>query len=389
MDSFSQSMNFEFSTADRIIFGKGERFQAVEIVRELGNNLLVVTGSNPHRADWLFRRLDSAGLHYHNASVTGEPDIDTISQITAQARLKKSNVLIAHGGGSVIDTAKAVAALATNSGNIFDYLEVIGNGNPLQERPLPLIALPTTAGTGSEVTRNAVVASRQHRVKVSLRHRWMIPDVAIVDPELTLTVPPQVTAGSGLDALTQLIEAYTTRLNNPLVDGICREGIRCAARSLKTAFRHGSDLEARTNMCLASLFGGLALANAKLGAVHGFAGPIGGLFDAPHGKICARLLPFVITANIRALESRQPDSVFLKRYAEVDRIITVETGTSGLNEWLGDLYQELPIRALKYYGITDTDIPLIIEKARKSSSMQGNPIELNQTEMSDILTRSL
>lgn len=389
MVSLNKSMNFEFATANRIIFGNGKRFQAVESVRKFAKNILVVTGSNPHRADWLFRQLDSASLHYHIASVTNEPDINIVSQITEKVRLEKSDALMAIGGGSVIDTAKAVAALANNPDDIFNYLEVIGNGNPLQKKPLPLIALPTTAGTGSEVTRNAVLASRQHQIKVSLRHRWMIPDVAIVDPELTLTVPPAVTASSGLDALTQLIEAFITKYHNPLVDGICREGIRRAASSLQIALRNGSDLHARGNMCLASLFGGLALANAKLGAVHGFAGPIGGLFNAPHGMICARLLPLVIHTNITALKSRRPDSSLLKRYAEVDRIITAETGTAGLSEWLGDLYQELPIRPLRFYGMTSTDIPLIIEKARKSSSMQGNPIELNQSELTDILTQAL
>ena len=231
-------------------------------------------------------------------------------------------MVIGLGGGSAIDTGKAIAALLTNPGDPLDYLEVIGRGQALQQTPLPYIAIPTTAGTGSEVTRNAVLASHEHHVKVSLRSPLMLPRVAIVDPELTYSLPPAITASTGLDALTQLIEPYTCNSPNPMIDAICREGMQRAARSLKRAYQNGSDAAAREDMSIAALFGGMALANAKLGAVHGFAGPLGGLFPAPHGMICARLLPFVVEANVRALQMREPDSPVLKRYDEVAQLLT-------------------------------------------------------------------
>lgn len=210
-------------------------------------------------------------------------------------------MVIGLGGGSVLDAGKAIAALVTNLGNVFDYLEVIGKGQPLVNAPLPFIAIPTTAGTGTEVTRNAVLGSPAHGVKVSLRSPMMLPSLAIVDPELTYGLPPEITASSGLDALTQLIEPFVSVKANPMTDAICREGIRHAAKSLRTVYHNGADASAREGMSLASLFGGLALANAALGAVHGFAGPLGGMLNAPHGAICAKLLPLVMEVNIKVL----------------------------------------------------------------------------------------
>ncbi len=242
--------------------------------------------------------------------------------------LHEADLVVGMGGGSVIDAAKAIAALLTNPGDPLDYLEVIGRGLPLANACAPMMAIPTTAGTGAEVTRNAVLASPAHRVKVSLRSASMLPDVAIVDPELTLSMPPAVTAATGLDALTQCLEPFVSHLATPLTDGFCREGLARAARSLRRAYHHGSDVAARRDMALASLCGGLALANAKLGAVHGFAGPIGGMFDAPHGAVCARLLPLVMTANVRALEERSPNSPALVRYAEVAKIVTGDADAS-------------------------------------------------------------
>ena len=234
------------------------------------------------------------------------------------------DLIIGLGGGSAIDTGKAIAALLTNAGDPLDYLEVIGRGQALTDAPAPFIAIPTTAGTGAEVTRNAVLASPEHRVKVSLRSPLMLPRVALVDPELTYGLPPAITASTGLDALTQLIEPFVSIRANPLTDAICRDGMRRAARSLRRAYEEGTMLPpART--WPASLFGGLALANAGLGAVHGFAGPLGGLFPAPHGVICARLLPLIVEANVRALQERKPNTSVLQRYAEVARLTADRT----------------------------------------------------------------
>jgi alcohol dehydrogenase class IV len=300
-------------------------------------------------------------------------------------------MVIGLGGGSVIDTGKAIAALVTNPGDVLDYLEVIGKGHPLINSPLPYIAIPTTAGTGSEVTRNAVIEAPEQNVKVSLRSPLMLPRLALVDPELTYDLPPAITASSGLDALTQLIEPFVSIKANPMTDAICREGMYHAARSLQRAYQDGGDNEARQSMSLASLFGGMALANATLGAVHGFAGPLGGMLHAPHGKVCARLLPLVMQANIAALESRQPEHPALSRYAELARILTGEATATALDGviWTGELVERLGIPGLSDFGLRTTQFPEALEKTMKASSFKGNPIALNENELREILEKAL
>jgi len=255
--------------------------------------------------------------------------------------------------------------------------------------------VPTTAGTGTEVTRNAVLASPEHRVKVSLRSPLMLPRLALVDPELTHTLPPPVTASTGLDALTQVVEPFVSHRANPLTDAICREGMRRAARSLRRAYESagepGDDAAAREDMALTSLFGGLALANAKLGAAHGFAGPLGGMFPAPHGAVCGRLLPHVVAINVRALQERLPESAALHRYDEVAQILTGNgsaTADDGV-AWVQELCDALEVPPLAAYGVTEEDFPALIEKGSVSSSMQGNPIQLTPDEMWEILARAL
>jgi alcohol dehydrogenase class IV len=278
----------------------------------------------------------------------------------------------------------------TNPGEPLDYLEVIGHGQPLIHASAPYIAVPTTAGTGSEVTRNAVLASPQHRVKVSLRSPLMLPRIAVVDPELTHSVPPDVTASTGLDALTQVLEPYVSNQANPMTDAICREGLKRAAASLRRAYEDGQDATAREDMALVSLFGGLALANAKLGAAHGFAGPLGGLFPAPHGVICARLLPHVIEANVNALLTRMPNSPVLARYDEIAQILTGKAtarATDGVL-WVQDLCQSLSVPPLSDFGLREADFPTVVEKAGKASSMKGNPILLQDAELTNILRRA-
>jgi alcohol dehydrogenase class IV len=299
--------------------------------------------------------------------------------------------VVGFGGGSVIDAAKAIAALLTNASPLLDYLEVIGRAQPLAQPSAPCIAIPTTAGTGAEVTRNSVLASAQHRVKVSLRSPHMLPKVAIVDPELTYGLPPEITASTGLDALTQLIEPYVSPRANPMTDALCVEGIRRAARSLRRAVKNGKDPSAREDMSLASLFGGLALANAGLGAVHGFAGPIGGMFPAPHGAICAALLPHVIEANLAALRARIPASNALHRYDEIARLVTErpQATANDLVNWTHELVTSLPIRSLSAYGITRDDFPAIVVAAERASSMKANPLPLTYDELSRVLSAAL
>ena len=315
-------MSFEFSTAARIIFGPGIVVQIGALARELGRHALVTTGLDPAQGERVLVSLAAAGVDYVTLVVSGEPTTDLARQGAQLARESGCDLVIGLGGGSAIDAAKAVAALAANGGDPLDYLEVVGRGRSLTQPSLPCIAIPTTAGTGAEVTRNAVLASPEHGIKASLRSETMLPRLALVDPELTYSLPAAVTASTGLDALTQLIEPFTSSKANPLTDALCREGMMRAARSLRTAYEDGRDAVAREDMAHASLFGGLALANAGLGVVHGFAGPVGGAFHAPHGAVCAAFLPHVMAVNARALRTRQPGSAALARYDEIARILT-------------------------------------------------------------------
>jgi alcohol dehydrogenase class IV len=384
-------MKFEFATANRIIFGAGTSQQIAEYAQGFGKRPLLVTGKNSSRAQFAAQKLEASGFTVTTFAITSEPSTDIVLEGVTLAREQACDFVIGIGGGSVIDGAKAIAALLTNEGEPLDYLEVVGKGQPLQNEPAPYIALPTTAGTGAEVTRNAVLTVPEHRVKVSLRSALMLPDIAIVDPELTYSIPPMVTAVTGLDALTQVIEPYVSHLANPLTDALCREGIRRAGQSLRRAYENGSDHDARKDMALASLMGGLALANAKLGAVHGFAGPLGGMFSAPHGALCARLLPYTMATNIHALQTRQPENPALHRYTEIARILTGDASATVQDgvHWLQSLCTDLQIPGLTAYGITSNDFPSVIDKSKNASSMKGNPIQLTETELTYILEQAL
>ncbi len=300
-----------------------------------------------------------------------------------------ADVLVAVGGGSVIDLAKAIAVLVANGGDPLDYAEVIGDGKPLRPRSLPVVAVPTTAGTGSEVTSNAVLASRDDQVKVSLRSPVMLPRVAIVDPELTLSCPASVTVSSGLDALTQCLEPYTSRFANPLTDGFALEGMQRAGRSLEVVAIDGDHLEARIDMSLCSLLGGLSLANAKLGAVHGFAGPLGGMMGAPHGAICGALLPATVATNIAALRGRDPDNPALAKYTRAAEVLCDAPVAEAIEEWVLELVRVLDVPGLGELGLTKDRIDEACEKAARASSMKGNPIELTDDELHFICEASM
>jgi alcohol dehydrogenase class IV len=384
-------MRFEFATATRVIFGPGVLREVGPLARRFAPRALVVTGANPRRAEPLLSLLREYGVAAITFPVPGEPEIETVQQGVALAKQENCGVVISFGGGSALDAGKAIAAMLSNTGELLDYLEVIGRGKALAEPSAPFIAIPTTAGTGSEVTRNAVLASRAQGVKVSLRSPFMLPRVAVVDPELTYDLPPAVTASTGLDALTQLIEPYVCSRANPITDALCVEGIRRAARSLRAAFADGRNAAARTDMAVASLLGGLALANAGLGAAHGFAGPIGGQFPAPHGAVCAALLPQVMEANLRALRQRQPAAETLRRYEEVARLLTgsaTTTAEPGV-EWVRKLVADLGIPSLGHYGLKPEHMAELVEKASQASSMKANPIVLTRDELAGILQRAL
>ena len=375
---------FEFATAARILFGEGTLRQVPAAAASFGRRALLVTGASPDRAAAFQSALEAARVSTVPFSVPGEPTLDLI-----RSAPRDCDFVVAFGGGSVLDAAKAIAALLTNPGDPLDYLEVIGLGHPLRAPAAPCIAIPTTAGTGSEVTRNAVLASPEHRVKASLRSPSMLPRLAVVDPELTYHLPPAITASTGLDALTQLIEPYVSVRANPLTDQFCVEGMRRAAAALPRAWENGGDRAARCDMAWASLLGGMALANAGLGAVHGFAAPLGGMFPAPHGAVCAALLPHVMAVNIRALRARAPGQ--LQRYDEVARLISGRpqaTAPDGVT-WIANLCLKLEIPPLRTYGLAPGDLPVLVEKAAQASSMKANPIVLTGEELSEIISRAL
>jgi len=384
-------MEFEFATATRIVFGQGKINKIGELVEGMGQRALIVLGVDEPIAGGLLDLLNDSCIDYLVLSVHSEPTIEFIQNGLQIARRENCDFVISFGGGSAIDTGKAISALITNTGDVLYYLEVIGKSQALIKTPVPFVSIPTTAGTGSEVTRNAVLGSLEHRVKVSLRSPLILPRLALIDPELTLSLPPSITAFTGLDAITQVIEPFVSTHANPLTDAICREGLKYAAKSLEIAYFKGDDIRAREGMSLTSLFGGLALANAKLGAVHGFAGPFGGMYHSPHGAVCARLLPFVMGVNVRALRERQPESAALGRYDEVAQIL-VDSPDAVADDgvrWVEEICSRLKIPPLSKYGLQTNDFQDLIGKARLASSMQGNPIQLNDYEMEAVLEEAI
>src|SRR5687767_2802799 len=383
--------SFEFATADRIIFGAGKLNELGKQIEGRAKRLLLVRGHSSDAIPRVREILSAHEIPYTEFQIHGEPTVEVVREGMKAAH--ECDMVIGLGGGSVLDAGKAIAALLTNPDDIFDYLEVVGKGQPLVHAPLPYIAIPTTAGTGSEVTRNAVIESTEQKVKVSLRSPLMLPHIALVDPELTYNLSPAITASSGLDALTQLIEPFVSMKANPMTDTICREGIHHAARSLRRAYENGADKGAREGMSLASLFGGLALANAALGAAHGFAGPLGGMLHAPHGALCARFLPLVMEANIKALEMRQPEHPALGRYVEIARILTGEPEATPYDgvKWTSDLVNDLKIPRLSAYGMKPEDFALreAVQKTQKANSFKGNPIVLSEMELTEIVEKAL
>ncbi len=393
---------FEFATAARIVAGAGRAAELPGVLAGLGSRVLVCTGADPARHDRLLAGLARPAQVF---PVAGEPTVELARDAVAAAREHGADVVAAIGGGSVIDTGKAVAMLLGNGGDPLDYLEVVGAGQKITQPAVPFVAVPTTAGTGAEVTANAVLAVPEHRLKASLRSPMMIPRVALVDPELTVSCPPSVTAAGGLDALTQCLEPFVSVRANPLTDGLAREGLRRAGSGLRAAYADGGDLAARADMSVCALLGGMALANAKLGAVHGLAGVIGGTADVPHGLACAALLAPVIEANVTALQAQGtgpaggqgtgpaggqgPD--VLDRYAEAARLLTGMPGASiadGL-AWIRETLVLLDVPGLAVFGFGAGHADDVAAKALTSSSMQGNPVTLSHADLKAILLQAL
>lgn len=313
----------DFSTSRRIIFGPGKLNQLQELLNGLDiKYALFVQKKGLQAVDEIHTALDDMKIESLDCETSGEPDINRIDQIAREARQHNCDCVIGLGGGSVLDTGKAVSAMATNPGKLLDYLEVVGKGNPLTKPALPYLAIPTTAGTGSEVTKNAVISVPEKNVKVSMRDNSLLPLIALVDPQLTYQLPKDITAFTGMDALTQVIEPYLSKASNSMVDLFCSDAIPRAGQFLLRAYQNGEDKEARDNMSWVSLMGGLSLANAKLGAVHGLAGPIGGMFSISHGLICASILSAVMKVNLALLKTENSDKDKLKRFDKVAQWLT-------------------------------------------------------------------
>lgn len=388
-------MSFELATATRVAFGPGSAAQVPEALRGMGaRRALLVTGKGADRAAALREAVEKGGVALVPFAVAGEPTLDVARAGTALAVGERCDAVLAIGGGSALDCAKAVAALATNRGDPLDYLEVVGRGLALARPSLPFVAVPSTAGTGSEVTRNAVLTDPTTRVKASLRSAHMLPRLAVVDPDLLRGASADLVAGCGLDALAQNVEPFLSGRANPITDALAREGIRRSARSLRRVVEAGVDqvaLEAREDLALTSLCGGLCLANAGLGAVHGFAAPVGGMFAAPHGAVCGALLAPVLEVNLRALRERAPAHPALERMRELAVLLTGR-GHASAEEgvtWVRELVRALGVPGLARWGVKEADVPALVERAKEASSMKGNPIPLEDAELARIALQAI
>ena len=379
-------MSFEFATATRIIFGRGVTSQLPALASSLGQKVLVVTGRNPSRFSGILTALDQAGLNPVTYPVLTEPTVDDVRRGASIALQKGANVIIGLGGGSAVDAGKAIAAMARQPHDLLHYLEIVGKGQALDEESLPYIAVPTTAGTGAEVTRNAVLVSPEHGVKASLRHPSMFPLIALVDPELARDCPPAVTAASGMDALIQCLEAFVSCRAQPMTDILCIEGIRRAVRSLEKAVINGQDLDAREDMALAAMYSGMALANAGLGVIHGIAAPVGGSYKARHGAICAALFAPAWKVNWAAIQKANQVAAKAKFQAAAKLLLTDDQATpEGVTDYLRKLTHRLKIPSLSSHGIQDSELEDIATKAAKASSMKGNPVPLTHEDILQIL----
>lgn len=384
-------MEFSFSTANTIHFGNGISRSLSSFLPSGTDKAFVVTGSSRERQKAVFDLLEKNGVELEFYAIEREPTIDDMIEAVNAARRFAPKIVIGIGGGSVLDSGKVVAALLQNQGELMDYLEVVGKGRSLQYPSLPYMAIPTTAGTGSEVTANSVLSVPDARVKVSLRSPYMLPHWAVVDPELTYELPQSIAAYTSMDAFIQCLEAYLSKNASPITDGIALEGITRAARSIRKACRGLLDRDSKSDMCVASLCSGIALANAKLGAIHGFAGPIGGMIDAPHGALCASLLLPVVRTNFEIMARREPEGSLARKFDSVARAVTLNPVAKGnyAIAWIESLVNDLPLASLKELGFSKEQIPEAVEKAARSSSMKGNPIELERADLREILEDSL
>lgn len=376
---------FQFMTSTRIIFGEGALQSSLSVLNQFGYSVLLVTSKNLSRASPVIEYLKSQRMRYQHVAIQGEPNITMVEETALVGRKFRPDMVVAIGGGSVLDMGKALAAIIPNQGDVYDYVEVVGRNVPLKSKPLPFIAIPTTASTGSEVTRNAVLRSGQDRVKVSLRSPEMLADVAIVDPTLTYGTDKATSARGALDAFTHLMEAYVCGQPNPLTDMICEEGLRRLSRSI-LAGCVDDDHAARADLSFAAMLGGMAITNAKLGAAHGLASALGGKLNAPHSIITARLAPYVMTENIIAAQRAGREDV-LERYAKIASIMSGRVNACREDSvlWVNMMLDKLEVPKLKQFGVCTTPFESVAEDALKSVAIRGNPLPLTKARLTYIL----
>jgi len=391
-------MAFAFYSVPQVVFGVGEFRRAGEIAAGLGRVAFIIYNGSAVQAEKLVELLKAADVASSLYRQRGEPVVSGIDQAVEEARRAGCDVLIGLGGGSAIDAAKAVAALLANGGLASDYMEVVGKGQKINKAAMPWIAIPTTAGTGAEATRNAVIGLPDKNFKASIRNELLLPRVALVDPQLGVEVPPEVTARSGMDALCQLIESYTSTGASAMTDALALQGIPLAGVALPRAFHDGGDLAARQDMALAALFSGMTLTNAGLGAVHGFAAPIGANFPAPHGAVCAALLAPIMRANVTALlehADKPASQPTLRRYAQIGRLLAHrpeldDTSAYQYGIWkIEAMVEELAIPKLSRFGLKTEDIPAMVELAKRASSMRYNPVKLSDEALAGALSSAI
>jgi alcohol dehydrogenase class IV len=384
-------VQFQLAIPGDIRFGAGRVSELPAALGDLGaSRVLIVTGRTTTRADGIRSTLQQAGISSVVLGVATEPSIERVRAAVDVTLETRCDAVLGFGGGSALDVAKAVAVLATSGTDPMDHLEVIGAGRPIERPGLPCIAVPTTAGTGSEVTRNSVLSG--DGVKASLRSPLLLPKVALVDPDLLVGVPKPTIAASGMDALSQLIEPLLSQRANPFTDALARDGIRRSARSLRRAYQDGmEDAGVREDLAMASLFSGICLANSGLGVVHGLAAAAGARLSAPHGAVCAAVLAAAMEVNLHALGERAPDHPAVQRIAEVASLLTGRSDARAEDAigWLHELTATLSIPGLATYGLDQDHIAEVVKAAQRASSMRGNPIELHDNEVIEIVTRSL
>lgn len=385
---------FQFYRTPRLLFGAGQIKEAGKAASLFGKNALLVHGARSLEQSGnlgkILSILKGAGIGYERFAVDTEPSPELIDQAVARFFGSGIDVVIAVGGGSVIDAGKAISAMIVSGDEVSQYLEVVGTKKP-DGRKVPLIAIPTTAGTGSEASANAVLTNVGiNGFKRSLRHDNYVPDIAIVDPELMLFCTPSVTASCGMDALTQLIESYVSPKASPFTDALIESALPLVKDSIIPAVRNGAaDIKARTGMAYASFVSGCSLANAGLGVIHGLASSIGGFFSIPHGVICGSLLAAATEQNIESLKSHDPESTVLKKYSNAGYILSgksagsIDEGCRLLTETLERWTCDLDIKDLSAYGVKRTDIPKIL----KDGGNKNNPIQLTEDEMERFLLK--